>query len=385
MAEGLQKGWRLLRFEQMAVMVNDRVDNPADAGVDRYVGLEHLDSESLSIRRWGVPTDVGATKLRFRKGDIIFGRRRVYQRKLAVADFDGICSAHAMVIRANPDGILPEFLPFFMQSDYFMERAKQISVGSLSPTINWKALAEQEFALPPLEEQRRIAEGLAALHSALDHYRMTRETIAVLADAWLAWELGDARQEEPLGDVLQRVQYGCSRASNTRRQGVPILGIPNVLRGQLDLDDLKRVLISEDEARRYLLHQGDILVVRTNGNPAYVGRCLVVPILPEPMVFASYLIRLVVDPSRARPEYVERVLNSRAVRRKLRPLVRSSAGNFNVNAGGIRNLGVPMPAVSQQDRILADLGKFQEAESHCLHRSRELAAIQKAMMGALET
>ena len=166
MPEKLKKGWRTWRFDQMAVMVNDRIDNPSESGVDRYVGLEHLDSDSLTIRRWGTPSDVEATKLRFRSGDIILGRRRVYQRKLGVADFDGICSAHAMVLRARTDVVLPEFLPFFMQSDLFMERAKQISVGSLSPTINWKTLAAEEFSLPPLGEQRKIAEVLDALRDA---------------------------------------------------------------------------------------------------------------------------------------------------------------------------------------------------------------------------
>src|SRR5947209_3403844 len=103
-----QDGWRRYRFDEMAVMVNDRIDDPAEADVDYYVGLEHLDPESLAIRRWGTPADVEATKLRFRAGDIIFGRRRVYQRKLAVAAFDGICSAHAMVLRAEPTVVLQE-------------------------------------------------------------------------------------------------------------------------------------------------------------------------------------------------------------------------------------------------------------------------------------
>ena len=154
----LKPGWTRVAFGDVAVCVNDRIDKPVDAGVERYVGLEHLDSDSLVIRRWGSPAAVTATKLLFRKGDIIFGRRRVYQRKLAVADFDGICSAHALVLRAKSGAVLPQFLPFFMQSDVFMERAKAISVGSLSPTINWRTLASEEFALPPLDEQRRIAE-----------------------------------------------------------------------------------------------------------------------------------------------------------------------------------------------------------------------------------
>lgn len=104
--------------------------------MEYYVGLEHLDPDSLRIRRWGSPDDVEATKLCFKSGDIIFGRRRAYQRKLGVAEFDGTCSAHAMVLRAKPEVVLPEFLPFFMQSDLFMNRAVKISVGSLSPTIN---------------------------------------------------------------------------------------------------------------------------------------------------------------------------------------------------------------------------------------------------------
>jgi len=155
-------GRMCVRFDQIATQINDRVDNPAEAGVDRYVGLEHLDPGSLLIRRWGEPTDVESTKLRFQPGDIIFGKRRVYQRKVAVADFEGICSAHAMVLRAKTGAMLPELLPFFMQSDQFMERALSISVGSLSPTINWKALAAEEFLLPSIQEQARLVEAISA-------------------------------------------------------------------------------------------------------------------------------------------------------------------------------------------------------------------------------
>jgi restriction endonuclease S subunit len=112
-------------------------------------------------------------KLRFQTGDIIFGRRRAYQRKLAVAEFDGICSAHAMVVRAKPETIDPEFLPFLMQSDLFMQRAIEISVGSLSPTINWKTLRVQEFPLPPKDQQRLIADILWAADEALEGFRRT--------------------------------------------------------------------------------------------------------------------------------------------------------------------------------------------------------------------
>lgn len=114
-------------FGAFADSINERVE-PRDAAEEIYVGLEHLYPQNLHIRRWGKGSDVIGTKLRFRKGDIIFGRRRAYQRKLAVAEMDGICSAHAMVVRAKPDVVLPEFLPFLMMSDKFMNRAVEISL-----------------------------------------------------------------------------------------------------------------------------------------------------------------------------------------------------------------------------------------------------------------
>ena len=131
----LKPGWKMVKFGDVVHNIAQRID-PADAQTDVYVGLEHLEPDTLHLRQWGHPSDVTGQKLVFKKGDVIFGRRRAYQRKLALAECDGICSAHAMVIRAKQDMILPEFLPFFLQSDMFMERAVQISVGSLSPTIN---------------------------------------------------------------------------------------------------------------------------------------------------------------------------------------------------------------------------------------------------------
>ncbi|GAB7079136.1 restriction endonuclease subunit S [Megalodesulfovibrio paquesii] len=173
----LKPDWKMVKFGDIAQNVAVRVD-PADAKTDVYVGLEHLDPSTIHLRQWGHPSDVTGQKLTFKKGDVIFGRRRAYQRKLAVAEFDGICSAHAMVVRAKPKLILPEFLPFFLQSDMFMERAIEISVGSLSPTINWKTLREQEFPLPPLAEQQRIAEILWAADEAKEsHYKLLEDQI----------------------------------------------------------------------------------------------------------------------------------------------------------------------------------------------------------------
>ncbi|WP_312532840.1 restriction endonuclease subunit S [Acinetobacter variabilis] len=166
MSTDLNMEYQEVKFGEIAKHISKRVE-PSETTLEIYVGLEHLDPDSLKITRHGVPSDVAGQKLLVKKGQIIFGKRRAYQRKVAVADWDCICSAHAMVLEAIPGKILPEFLPFFMQSNQFMERAVDISEGSLSPTIKWKILEQQNFKIPSLQTQSEIVQILTALNKSI--------------------------------------------------------------------------------------------------------------------------------------------------------------------------------------------------------------------------
>ena len=110
--------------------------------LDATIGLEHLDAGTLTVSRWGSEVAPVGEKLIMRKGDVLFGKRRAYQKKVAIAPFDGIFSAHGMVLRPREDVITKEFFPLFINSDYFLDEAIRISVGSLSPTVNWKDLKD---------------------------------------------------------------------------------------------------------------------------------------------------------------------------------------------------------------------------------------------------
>lgn len=166
------------KFGDIASNISERAE-PKETKLDIYVGLEHLDPDCIHIKRKGHPSDVKGTKLRVYPGDIIFGKRRAYQRKAAIVDFDGICSAHAMVVRANPKVILPKLLPFFMHSDAFMHRAVDVSEGSLSPTIKWKILADQEFKIPSLDDQKPIADLLWSIDSSIESYGHVMQKLKV--------------------------------------------------------------------------------------------------------------------------------------------------------------------------------------------------------------
>jgi restriction endonuclease S subunit len=174
-----KSNWKTYRFDEISKNISERVD-PNNTDLKVYIGLEHIDSELIHIKRHGTPDDVNGQKLKFYKGDIIFGRRRAYQRKAGIATWDGFCSAHALVLRANPDVIDPELFPFFLHSDLFMNRAIDISVGSLSPTINWGTLKHQEFRVPPREEQEKFYELLGLIDQQVEQEKKLSEKLDIL-------------------------------------------------------------------------------------------------------------------------------------------------------------------------------------------------------------
>lgn len=162
--------WKTWKFSELVENINIKI-KPKDSGLVHYIGLEHLDSDSLHIRRFGETATLDGDKLKICKGDLIFAKRNAYLKRVAIAEIDAAASAHSLVLRAKPSNILPEFLPFFMLSETFWRRAIEISVGSLSPTINWPSLAKQEFLLPPKELQAEMAELFWAIDDLVESQR----------------------------------------------------------------------------------------------------------------------------------------------------------------------------------------------------------------------
>lgn len=178
-----------VRFDKIAINISERVE-PKQTELTIYVGLEHLVTDNLKIEKTGTPDDVIGTKLKIYKGDIIFGKRRAYLRKLAVSHFDGIASAHSMILRANEKNIEKDFLPYFMQSDAFMNRAVEISEGSLSPTIKNKTLARQEFILPKKEKQKELISVFQKFDNVVEQLRTQEITLKNLKQKLLNEILG---------------------------------------------------------------------------------------------------------------------------------------------------------------------------------------------------
>lgn len=174
------------KFSDIAYNITDKkMPEPGDEKL--YIGLEHLDSGSLRVTRWGGDIELKGEKLVMKKGDILFGRRNTYLRRAAIAPHDGIFSAHGMIFRPKTEHIDANYFPFFIASDYFMNEAIRISVGSLSPTVNWGTLKELEFDLPEMQEQQRLAALLQAANDTKEAYkRLIEQTDALVKSQFIA-------------------------------------------------------------------------------------------------------------------------------------------------------------------------------------------------------
>ena len=175
-------GWKKWRFGEVAIQTKGVVDID-NTDLTRYVAGEHMISEDIHLRKWGNVGDgyLGPAFIRrFSKGDILYGSRRTYLKKVALADFNGITANTTFVIKDNEELIEPILLVHLMLSDKFTEYSVQNSRGSVNPYINWKDIADYEFLLPPKSEQKRLAELLWAADEMIEKEKRELEKITKL-------------------------------------------------------------------------------------------------------------------------------------------------------------------------------------------------------------
>lgn len=371
--------YKTYKFGDIAFNISERVE-PSDTDLDIYVGLEHLDSECIHIRRNGIPSDVKGIKLRVYPRDIIFGKRRAYQRKAGLVDFDGICSAHAMVVRVNPKVILPELFPFFMHSDLFMHRAVDISEGSLSPTIKWKIIAEEEFKLPPLDEQKRLADLLWSVDKAIEKEINCYQKLKTLK-ASKTKELFSKYIKEKimLGNLcVEKPSYGATASAVEHKPGMPrYIRITDISKeGDLLESDIKG--IGAKKYDKYRLEDGDLLIART----AAVGRAFVYKRHYGDCVYAGYLIKFRINRDKALSEYIFYYLRSPIFQNWRRKTTRIGL-QANINAKEYSEHLIPIPSMCIQKKIVESIKELKRMEESSSCQINRLKNIQKQIINQI--
>ncbi len=380
-----KEGWRIVKFCEIARNVSDRVD-PSKTDLEIYVGLEHIDPQSLRITRRGVPADVKGQKLRVRPGQIIFGKRRAYQKKLAVADFDGICSAHAMVLEEVPGKITSGLLPFFMHSDKFMNRAIAISEGSLSPTIKWKTLAIQKFPLPPIERQKELLEVLSKIEECSKKVESTHASgifsLYRVMNSFID-SICERTNKKPLGEM------GCTYAGLSGKkgsdfgEGQPYITYLNVYNNyQLNPTMIDYVRLKPKE-KQNCVKEKDVIFTTSSETPHEVGMSSVLTEDLGEVYLNSFCFGFRFnDPKQFYTQYLKYFFRSNFFRKKLRRLAQGST-RYNLSKKEFLKIKIPVPNFENQLQIAEVLELQACANNHLKSKILFFSSIKRSVLNIL--
>ena len=332
-----------------------------------------------------------------RVGDILIVKIGSIGYSAVIDDLNGYSSAlipaNLCKLTPNRDIVDVRYLVHFLHTPQSVLFLTSNASATSQPALSLEKVKQLPVILPPLPEQQRIA----ALLDRADRLRRTRRYAHQLSDSFLqavfVEMFGDVRINprgwdiETLDDLETRFDYGTSAKCDTEPKGLPVLRIPNILHGSIDLTDLKYAELPAKEADKLALNDGDLIFVRTNGNPDYVGRCAVFD-LARRCLFASYLIRAKIDKERIHPQFALAYLKSRAGRKAMSPYIRTTAGQSNIGMEGLGQIPMPLPPLPLQQKFARIVQQFErlraqqrEAERQAEHLFQTL--LQRAFRGGV--
>jgi type I restriction enzyme S subunit len=372
-----QMGRTKVKLGDIARNISENEYKPKEKGLDRCVGLEHLDPGSLKIHRWSPITPEMSFTRRFCKGQILFGKRRAYQKKVALADFDGICSSDILVIEAKKENFVPELMPFIIQDDRFFEFAVGTSSGSLSPRTKWKFLSEYEIWLPPLDEQRRIATTLWAAEDCItngERFVIAAERAKqVLMKVLFSKGIGhtEFQQVTGFGNIPKRwnvhllseissVKTGPFGAQLHQKDyvdaGWPIITVEHL--GDISVLHENLPLISDHDKKRlfqYVLNEGDIVFSRVGS----IDRNCLITYKEVGWLFSGRLLRVRPDKEKVISTYLNSYFNFEPFKQRVRNV--AVGGTMpSLNTKLLSDISIPLPPIPEQHQIAAILTRCDE-------------------------
>lgn len=293
-------------------------------------------------------------------------------------------------------GVEPDYLAKFLTFAATHQQFDDLLTGTTIKHLPQVALQKLGLPLPPLAEQRRIVAKLDALTARLARARTELDRVSVLAanlrKEALRNAFGHGAATVPVGELITDIRYGTTKKCDYGGGAVPVLRIPNVQGGRIDLTDMKSADFDAKELAKLLLRYGDILVIRSNGSLDLVGRSAIVDDSAAGMLFAGYLIRMRVEPAKCLPEYLHHFLQSPVARDTIMMAAKSTSGVNNVNAQQLQALAVPLPDLLTQRTLIdqieqsfarADRFEAEATRARALLDRLESALLAKAFRGEL--
>lgn len=381
--------WPKVKFGEVVRLSKARCADPLAEGVERFVGLEHLEPGDLRIRSWGNVADGVTFTSVFKPGQVLFGKRRAYQRKVAVADFSGVCSGDIYVFECiDSNALLPELLPFICQTDAFFDHAVGTSAGSLSPRTNWTSLANFEFALPPMEEQKRLSKPLVAIQDAFDSFQEALELARI--------QLTNIRDCTMWGAAYSQLKDSAIGAIPENWSAKSIGEMVDFQGGSQPPAHVFEFKPSETCVRLIQIRD-----YKSSDFVTYVPRALAKKFCEEddvmigrygPPVFqilrglkGAYNVALIKAVARQglSKKYLYHYLKEKALLTLIEGLSRRSCGQAGVDMVKLKKYPLPLPPIDEQERLSDTFDSMELAVVNIQFRINALAPLRERVMAAM--
>lgn len=377
-----RKGWKRVKFGDVVENLNETCD-PVEAGIERFIGLEHLEPGSLHIRSWGNVADGTTFTRRAVPGQVLFGKRRAYQRKVAVSDFEAVVSGDIYVLAPKGDRLLPDLLPFLCHSDRFFKHAVGTSAGSLSPRTNWSSLANFEFDLPPLERQRHFVKVLASADDVISKWTGLKKDLENNVDALAESSFLRHQQVRRMrcSEICELITVGIvvkpAALYTEPDRGVLALRSLNVFPGRFSLEDVVYLTHQGHQMHtKSQLRGGDVVVVRT-GRPGDAA------LVPENLSGSNLIDLILVRTKKALdPAYLVEFVNSNYGRRQV---LAGTAGTAqqHLNVSQFERLSIPVPSLPDQRKLAEKITDLRMRVAECQSSCDYSVELRGALVNAL--
>jgi type I restriction enzyme S subunit len=350
--------------------------DPVKEGIEKVVGLEHIDSESIHLRRWESLEQSTTFTKKFVKGQVLFGRRRAYLKKAALAPFDGICSGDITVLQAK-ESLLPELLPFLINNDNFFDFAVKNSAGSLSPRAKFKDLSNYEFVLPPKHRQSQMAELLwnadATVSSYLELKHQLNSLYLTVRENRIA--KSDYRKISLEKLSAQLITYGIVQPGPQVDDGMPYIQSSDIKDRKVATTLAKTSLAIAKSYERSEVRPGDILF-SLRGN---LGDTAIVPEWLPVSNLARGVARISVS-DEYDTQYVQFALETLPVVNKLTSVSQGSTFK-EISLQTLRSIEIPIPNEKEvQFRISSELASIDRVKNEIQLCIDQFKKVQKVLI-----
>lgn len=363
-----KSNWELVRFGGVVEEPKETSNDFEAEGIEHIVGLEHIDSEDIHLRRSATTEESTTFTKRFRPGDVLFGRRRAYLKKAALAEFDGVCSGDITVFRAKPS-LMPELLPFIVNNDKFFDYAVKHSAGGLSPRVKFRDLANYEFLLPPKEQQPQLAELLWAMDEVVEQNLRLKDSLEAQFEAAIEYRIHGVNLKgktinQGLSELEKRVPLTGleNRGILLKGKGIPKAevkdeGIPCVRYGELYthhhriIREFNSHIDRESATQSLKLRKNDVVFAGSGETIVEIGKSAAFVDDIEAYVGSD---TLVFRPTEMDGTYLGYLMNSQIVRQQLNKYG-TGATVMHIYNSDLEKLKIPSISLAEQVEIGEEL------------------------------